>query len=319
MISKQASLIGMDLSQVERITNISQGGQPIDMNVSDDGKELIIRARQINISGTPEQQLQELLHKGAISLNTDTAAPFNRYTQMQRHQYNDNNGTDNHENHNDNTDYWDVLLGDLKDKKRWDNKVALDFGCGKGRNVTNMIELCKWKRVDGIDLSHDNITFCTEQYKTLNSEWYVNNGVDGSDLKDEEYDFIMSTIVLQHIPVHDIRQSLITDLFRCLKSGGMFSFQMAYGPIEDKNYDQKIISPNNETVLDTRVRDYHSNYYDAPMTNSGCDVRIEKSSELITDLEKIGFINIETKILDSFSDTNHPKWIYVKAYKPDGK
>ena len=39
----------------------------------------------------------------------------NRYTKMQKSQY--KNGTSNHEEHNENPDYWDILLGELKDYK----------------------------------------------------------------------------------------------------------------------------------------------------------------------------------------------------------
>ena len=49
----------------------------------------------------------------------------NRYTMMQKGQY--YGGTSNHLDHNDNPDYWGVLLGDLKESKKWKNKVALDY------------------------------------------------------------------------------------------------------------------------------------------------------------------------------------------------
>ena len=223
----------------------------------------------------------------------------NKYTNMQKGQY--AGGTSNHEEHNTNPDYWDILLGDLKNSEQWESKVGLDFACGKGRNVTNMFSLCKWNRVDGIDISQGNINYCKETYIGQNSDWYCNNGVDVSDLKSDEYDFIMSTIALQHIPVYDIRKSLITDLFRTLKSGGLFSFQMGYGN-------------GLESVLGMRVS-YYDNNYDASGTNSVCDVRIQNPNEVIEDLEKIGFTNITTEIREAYSDSGHPQWIYVKAYK----
>lgn len=223
----------------------------------------------------------------------------NKYTNMQKGQY--AGGTSNHEEHNTNSDYWDILLGDLKNFQNWENKIGLDFACGKGRNVTNMFSLCKWNRVDGIDISQGNIDYCKGTYIQQSSDWYCNNGVDVSDLKSDEYDFIMSTIALQHIPVYDIRKSLITDLFRTLKSGGLFSFQMGYGS-------------GLESELGPRVS-YYENHYDAPGTNSICDVRIQNPNEVIEDLEKIGFTNITTEIKESYSDSGHPNWIYVKAYK----
>ena len=211
-------------------------------------------------------------------------------------------GTSNHEEHNTNPDYWSVLLGDLQTKEKWDGRVALDFACGKGRNVTNMFNLCDWARVDGVDISEGNILYNKNEYSSQNSNWYCNNGTDVSELKDNEYDFIMSTIALQHIPVYDIRKSLITDLFRTLKSGGIFSFQMGYGD-------------NLESELGRRVS-YFENHYDATGTNSVCDVRIQNEEDVIKDLTEMGFVNITTQIRESYSDSGHPQWIYIKAYKP---
>ena len=223
----------------------------------------------------------------------------NKYTKMQKNQY--ASGTSNHEEHNTNPDYWNILLGDLQNKENWIGKIGLDFACGRGRNITNMFNLCDWSRIDGIDISEGNITQNRQEYIEQNSNWYCNNGVDVSDLKDNEYDFIMSTIALQHIPVYDIRKSIITDLYRTLKPNGIFSFQMGYGS-------------GLESELGPRVS-YFENYYDAPGTNSMCDVRIQSEEEIIKDLESIGFVDIKTEVMESYSDSGHPQWIYVKCYK----
>jgi len=204
----------------------------------------------------------------------------NKYTRMQIACY--AGGTGNHENHNLNANYWDILLSDLKDKEKWDGKVALDFACGKGRNVTNMLKLCDWERVDGIDLSEGNISYNKNEYQSQKSNWYGNNGIDVSELKDNEYDFIMSTIALQHICVYDIRKSLISDLLRTLKPGGIFSFQMGYG--------EGLDSPSGKRVS------YFENNYDATGTNSACDVRVHTEEEIINDLKEIGFVNITTEV-----------------------
>ena len=227
----------------------------------------------------------------------------NSYTQMQKSTY--SNGTTNHLEHNDNPHYWDILLGDLKDKNRWKNKKALDFACGKGRNVTNMLSLCDWEKVDGIDISEGNINYCKLQYSGWpyqQSNWYCNNGTDVSDLKDNEYDFIMSTIALQHIPVYDIRKSLITDLLRVLKPGGLFSFQLGYG----KDLKDPFNRPRSS---------YFANEWDARGTNSEHDVRVQNEEDVINDLKNIGFTNITTEIKESYSDRGHPQWIYIKCYK----
>ena len=222
----------------------------------------------------------------------------NRYTAMQKLAY--SIGTTNHDEHNQNPDYWHILLGELNNTDLWENKVALDFGCGKGRNVVNIHSKCNWTRVDGIDLSEANIHYCKNNYPYLPSNWYTNNGIDVSVLNDNEYDFILSTITLQHIPVYDIRKNIITDLFRVLKPNGIFSFQMAYG--EHINTNENVSS-------------YFENYYDARGTNSANDVRIENIEDVVNDLQEIGFVNVKTEIRNSYSDDGHPYWIYVKCSK----
>jgi len=224
----------------------------------------------------------------------------NNYTTMQKSSY--HNGTSNHPEHNDNPDYWNILLSDLKDSDRWIGKTALDFASGKGRNVSNMLSMCNWNRVDGVDISEGNIQFCKSSYNPKFSNWYCNNGIDVSELKTDEYDFIMSTIALQHIPVYDIRKSLITDLLRTLKPGGLFSFQMGFGEGLDSP-----LGPRSS---------YYTNFYDARGTNSRHDVRVHSESDVIEDLANIGYVNITTNVRESFSDKGHLQWIYVKAYKP---
>jgi SAM-dependent methyltransferase len=220
----------------------------------------------------------------------------NKYSSMQKHFY--RKGTTNHEGHNKNPLYWDLLLKDLKNKDYWVNKKALDFGCGKGRNVTNMLSLCDWERVDGVDISENNIKHCFSEYP--NSMWYCNNGVDLSEIPSEEYDFIMSTIVIQHICVHEIRISLLKEIYRVMKENGIFSFQMGF--------DEK--APKKQTTVG-----YFENHFEAKSTNSDCDTRVENAKDLIDDLKLIGFKNITYKIEDSYSDSLHVEWIYLRMEK----
>lgn len=224
----------------------------------------------------------------------------NKYTMMQKKQY--HKGTDNHLNHNDNPDYWEILLGDLKNSEKWKNKTALDFACGKGRNVSNMDSLCQWGRIDGIDLSPSNIAYCRNNYENINSNWYCNNGIDLSDLRENEYDFVMSTIALQHIPVYDVRRSILVDILRVLKPGGLFSFQMGFGMGLSDTFGRNKSS-------------YYENSWNATGTNSIHDVRVQSQEEVIGDLQKIGYVNVAAVVRESFSDAGHPQWIYVKCYK----
>ena len=229
--------------------------------------------------------------------------PNNRYTDMQKGWYKP--GTNNHEQHNDNSDYWDILLKDLKDKQIWQGKNALDFGCGKGRNVTNMFSLCDFNTVDGVDLSEGNIQYCKDTYLSQNSTWFLNNGVDLQNLQSSYYDFVMSTIVYQHIAVYDIRRSLTEEIYRVLKPGGIFSLQCTIGEPEVIQTDQGIKH---------RVG-YYDNDWDAKGTNSFHDHRVQDSSQIVDDFGDIGFHTFTFHTKPSYKDFVNKHWLYVRCIK----
>ena len=237
---------------------------------------------------------------------------INNYINMLKVAY--SSGTNNHPQHNLNPLYWDVLLGDLKtNPEYWEGKNALDFGCGKGRNVTNMKTLAKFSVVDGVDISQNNIDHCISTYdkeknivssftSNAKSRFYKNNGNDLSDLSSDEYDFVMSTIVFQHLCVHELRIALKKEIYRVMKSGGVFSFQMGYGDIDFEGH--------------TIAHKYYENAYEAANTNGHSDVRVSNPSQLIEDLTNIGFVNITYRIEQPWEDGGHPNWIYVRCEKP---
>lgn len=231
--------------------------------------------------------------------------PDNKYSVMQKKQMNtetEKMSRFNHKQHNDNRDYWNILLGDIKnDPGRWKGKKSLDFGCGCGRNLENLLGLAEWETVDGVDISETNVEYCKKYLKDYNDRFrvFANNGTDLSSLQSGEYDFVMSTIVFQHICVHDVRFSLKSEIYRVLKKGGIFSFQMTYGSSSNPQ----------------RSCGYSENYYDAPGTNGYFDTRVDDPNEVIEDLKKIGFRNITHQIRPSFSNTSFKNWIYFRAEK----
>jgi SAM-dependent methyltransferase len=226
--------------------------------------------------------------------NTDS------YINMLKRDY--QNGTNNHLEHNTNPLYWSVLLKDISsDPTRWIGKNALDFGCGQGRNVTNLVSLANFGRVDGVDISEANVNYCTRTYKNQPSYFYLNDGYSLSALVDDTYDFVMSTIVFQHICVHTIRFNLKKEIYRILKPDGIFSFQMGYGGMQFKGHG----TPT----------EYYTNMYDVQGSNGSHDVRVTDPKQLVDDLDSIGFKNITYRIEQPFLDGGHPNWIYVRCEK----
>lgn len=230
----------------------------------------------------------------------------NDYAKMQKSYYNVRYEEmyENHRRHDTNPDYKNILLKRLNDTPELlKNEMALDFGCGQGRNVSNMILWYPniFKQVDGVDIAEKNISICWENLKNevgnkCKYNFYTNNGLDLQELKDNTYKFVMSTIVFQHICVYETRFLLMSEIFRIMKEGGIFSLQMGYG------------NGHKHTA------NYYDNIYDATTTNSGYDVKIIDENNLINDLKDIGFKNITYQISKSDFD-GHEKWIYIEAIK----
>ena len=150
--------------------------------------------------------------------------------------------------------------------------------------------------------SINNSTINPSKIYTIAISDYLMKGFDIPFLTHNHLDVIS---VYHPVPTdisYDIRKSLITDLLRTLKPGGLFSFQMGFG----EGLDSPI----------GRRSAYYDNYYDATGTNSLHDVRIHNESDVIEDLTNIGYVNVTTEVRESYSDSGHTHWIYVKAYKP---
>ena len=235
--------------------------------------------------------------------------PNNPYTELQKSYYcNEAQAKKmaevDHQHHNDNPDYWDYLLGLVKkNPAKWRGAKALDVGCGTGRNIHNLFELAEFERVDGVDMSKPNLDQATRLLEEKGHEnikdflLYVSNGVDLDVLPENEYDFVCSTIVFQHICVHSIRHAMMQDIARALKKGGVFSCQMGFG----EGYGK---TPYSEDELD------------AEGTNTKHDVFMveEDILTLKKELKKMGFVRFKYSIRPSFSD-GHPNWIFFTAHK----
>jgi SAM-dependent methyltransferase len=222
---------------------------------------------------------------------------------MQREFYDHEGATgrmnvENHRGHNANPDYWNILVMDTGDQS-YKDKVGLDFGCGCGRNVQNLVS--RFKRMDGVDISPELVEQARNNILKSGApqdsfQLYACDGVSLNGLKNDEYDFIMSTIVLQHISVYQIRYNYMKEFYRTMKPGGLLSFQMGYGP-------RRGSTP------------YYENNYSSTTTNGENDVRVDDPTQITGDLKAIGFVDIEYQIRDAFDDS-HQNWIFVKARKP---
>lgn len=180
------------------------------------------------------------------------------------------------------------------------NKVALDFGCGPGRNIVKYWN--EFQRIDGVDILQTNISHAEKWIKhngldISRCSLYICNGIDLSGIEDNTYDVIFSTICLQHICVYDIRYHYLEEFFRVLKPGGVLTAQMGYGG------------------RTTEYAQYHDNLWNVGGTNGEYDVSVKSPSQINDDLLKIGFKNFEYKLDVVGPGDNHVAWIFFKGWK----
>lgn len=193
--------------------------------------------------------------------------------------------------HNNFSDYEKFLFRGLNTQ----NLVALEYGCGPGRNIERFWS--RFRRIDGVDISKVNIRKATKFLANVgitSSNLWTNDGV--SIKTPSLYDVVFSVITLQHIASHEVRFSILQQMYIALRAGGTLSFQMGLGPRIDSV-------------------DYFENSYDVNSTNGGCDVRVESPSQIFGDLEKIGFVNLQYELGQPCHDL-HEQWIWVMANKP---
>ncbi len=234
------------------------------------------------------------------------ADPTNKYTIFQRNFY--DGGYAQWHGHNK-----DVMVGSFNEHNQFEGfdnlfkdmdtkgKVALDFGCGPGRNIVRYRSL--FARIDGVDIapvSLEKAKLWLRDNGVPEPNLYACNGVDLKAIPDEQYDVVFSTICLQHICVYEIRFNYLKEFFRVLKPGGWVTFQMGHGPSLPQ------------------CRGYYENHYDADSTNGTCDVTIENHHQLRDDFLKVGFTDFDYTIIPapSYEPLHiHDFWIFARGQK----
>jgi SAM-dependent methyltransferase len=103
---------------------------------------------------------------------------------------------------------------------------VLEIGCGAGR-VTRALAAV-FGEVHGVDVSGEMVRRAREALNDCpNANVYQNNGKDLSVLPEGlQFDFAFSSIVFQHIPSRDIIENYVREVWRRLRSGALFKFQV---------------------------------------------------------------------------------------------
>ena len=106
-----------------------------------------------------------------------------------------------------------------------DKDRALDFGCGVGRLTRAMST--RFNRCVGVDISERMIAKARElNYDRHNCEFVVNASEHLEIFPDKYFDFIYTSIVLQHLVHRSSILAYIREFCRLLKPGGLLIFQV---------------------------------------------------------------------------------------------
>lgn len=102
--------------------------------------------------------------------------------------------------------------------------AALDFGCGMGRLSFGLSR--HFDRVMGVDISSKMLDLAaTNERAPENVEFHLNEGKRLEGIQTDSYDFVLSLIVLQHVPQKMIK-GYLREFLRVLKPGGIAIFQL---------------------------------------------------------------------------------------------
>jgi ubiquinone/menaquinone biosynthesis C-methylase UbiE len=210
---------------------------------------------------------------------------------------------DNHIRHDVDPEYVENMILPISQyPDYWKGKVALDFGCGCGRNIRNLLKAADFSRVDGCDISSYNAEYSKkyiEEYFDLQEnhnkcKTWETNGYSLRPSPDNEYDYVMSHVVFQHISNYSVRYNIIKDIYRVLKTDGIANLHFM--------------------DLGASVPYYHN--YPSPGSTGEyglLNCRVENSSYLERDFHEIGFKNIKCFVgVDPYANK---KSYYIQGVK----
>src|ERR1041385_7888764 len=127
----------------------------------------------------------------------------------------------------------DTLMHHLADHEiPFEADVALDFGCGVGRLAQALSR--RFKKVYGVDVAPTMIG----RAKEINEfgdrcEYILNEQPNLSLFVNGQFSFILSSIVLQHLPV-ELALAYIAEFSRVLRPNGLMVFQVPARFIQEK-------------------------------------------------------------------------------------
>ena len=113
---------------------------------------------------------------------------------------------------------------------------VLEIGCGAERMTRALARV--FGEVYGVDVSGEMIAQARQLLSGCeNVHLFQNNGTDLSVLRDVRFDFAFSYIVFQHVPDRAIIENYVHEVYRLLRPGGLFKFQVQGSSSESAEQD----------------------------------------------------------------------------------
>ena len=191
--------------------------------------------------------------------------------------------------------------------KNTEESVALEYGCGPGRNLLRLSP--RFKTVIGVDIGKTNLENA-RKLLTLNNcgnfELHNTTG-DNIPLPDSCADLVFSVICITHICSYTVRSRILNDMVRILRPGGILVNQMGFNNGRDK------VSPYWKP-------NWYVGYYTDRLevdTNGISDCCVEDENQLLEDYEKRGLKSLTYWFTDGVNDPNHPQWLWCSGKKPE--
>lgn len=105
--------------------------------------------------------------------------------------------------------------------------TLLEVGCGVGRLISRIAANIGVVKIIGVDIAENMIQFARKSLTDQrNIEFHVNTGADLSMLGDSSVHFAYSNDVFIHIADIEVVRSYFAELYRVLRPGGIFRFNV---------------------------------------------------------------------------------------------
>jgi len=172
--------------------------------------------------------------------------------------------------------------------------AALDFGCGVGRLTQALAP--HFDRVVGVDVSPTMRDLASRFNQHPSKVSYVSN--QAPDLRifpDRSFDFIVSSIVLQHI-APDVACAYVREFIRVLNAGGVAVFQL---PSHRRRLQDR--------PLESITRAMPDDAYNAAIEVAGMPGRLEPGSQLTVDVRvtNLSIVDWNQRDYGAFSVGDH--------------